>query len=130
MSLKKNFPFFSFEQALASLCFGANTQTKTKPSKNAPAQRKIATLTTKQQRHSAPKARTAHVQKTTHTKPQPTVLRLKPAGARRSGISITRVVGGARTVGNSATKQVLAQGDLKNRIRVQSGSHTGFLESG
>ena len=122
----------SFEQALAALVGGMTskaapkTQTQKIPSKNAPAQQKIVRTTTKQQRYSQLKARTVQVQKPALRKPQTTVLKLKPAGDRRTGISITRVVGGGRTIGNSA--KVLAQGDLKNRIRVQSGSHGHFDE--
>ena len=124
----------SFEQALAALVGGMTskaapkTQTQKIPSKNAPAQQKIVRTTTKQQRYSQLKARTVQVQKPALRKPQTTVLKLKPAGDRRTGISITRVVGGGRTIGNSALKKVTAKGDLKNRIRVQPGSYGHFGE--
>ena len=137
-------------QALATFGFGAiknkppaaKTQTEAPPQKapappqKAPAPKQVGASTT-QQRQIAQEANTAKQKKPPQVKKKTIVL--KPAAARRSGISITRMVGGGRTIGNSAkkalstggnsAKKALDKSDLKNRIRVQSGSQPGLFKT-
>ena len=114
------------EQALAAFSVikpepAAKAPSQVVSTNNAPATKQAAVSITTQRRQMVPTPPTARVRNSTPPKPKPTSIVLKPASTRRTGISITRVVGGDRNVANSAKPKALAKGDLKNRIRVQSG---------